>query len=234
MTDATATFVLVPGAGGEAWYWHLVVSELLRRGQETLAVDLPAADPACGLQEYSDAILNTLVDRNHLILVAQSMGAFSAPLVCQRAPISLLVLVNPMVPRSGETAGEWWTNTGQPAAQREMAEREDRRASGEFDISAMFFHDVPQTIIDEALARGEPRQADTPFSQPWPLDRWPDVPTRVLIGRDDRLFPVEFQRRVVFERLRITPDEMPGGHLMALSQPEILADRLETYRRELR
>jgi hypothetical protein len=27
----------------------------------------------------------------------------------------------------------------------------------------------------------------------------------------------------------MTPDEMPGGHLVALSQPKVLTDRLETY-----
>jgi hypothetical protein len=33
--------------------------------------------------------------------------------------------------------------------------------------------------------------------------------------------------------LAITPDEMSGGHLLALSQPKELADRLERYRNEL-
>ena len=53
--------------------------------------------------------------------------------------------------------------------------------------------------------------------------------TRVLVGRDDRFFPAGFQRRVATERLGITPDEMPGGHCLALSQPAALADRLVEY-----
>jgi pimeloyl-ACP methyl ester carboxylesterase len=65
--------------------------------------------------------------------------------------------------------------------------------------------------------------------EPWPLAAWPKVPTRVLAARDDRFFPLEFQRRVARERLGVTPDEMPGGHLVALSQPTELTDRLETY-----
>ena len=56
------------------------------------------------------------------------------------------------------------------------------------------------------------------------------MPTRFLQSRDDRFFPVEFQRRVVEERLGITPDEIAGGHLVALSRPKELADRLEAYR----
>ena len=62
-----------------------------------------------------------------------------------------------------------------------------------------------------------------------PLDRWPDVPTRVLTGRDDRFFPLEFQRRVAAERLGLAVDEVPGGHLVALSRPAELADRLVAY-----
>ena len=79
-----------------------------------------------------------------------------------------------------------------------------------------------------ALSQPEPRQSDTPFAQPWPLRRWPDVPTRVLQGSDDRLFPLEFQRRVVRERLGLEVDVMPGGHLMALSRPEVAVPVAET------
>src|SRR5207249_5811973 len=46
---------------------------------------------------------------------------------------------------------------------------------------------------------------------------WPDVPTQVLAGRDDRLFPVDFQRRVARERLGIEADEIGGGHLVTLA-----------------
>jgi hypothetical protein len=55
------------------------------------------------------------------------------------------------------------------------------------------------------------------------------VPTRFLLCRDDRVFPAEFLRRVVRERLGLTPDEMDGGHCVALSRPQALADRLEAY-----
>ena len=55
------------------------------------------------------------------------------------------------------------------------------------------------------------------------------MPTRVLVGRDDRFFPAAFQVRVARERLGIEADEMPGGHLAALSRPVELADRLERY-----
>ena len=48
----------------------------------------------------------------------------------------------------------------------------------------------------------------------------------MIQGRDDRLFPLEFQRRVVHSRLGLGLEVMPGGHLIALSQPEELASRI--------
>jgi pimeloyl-ACP methyl ester carboxylesterase len=55
------------------------------------------------------------------------------------------------------------------------------------------------------------------------------VPTRVLAGRDDRFFPLEFQRRIARVRLHAGVDEVPGGHLAALSYPAELTDRLIRY-----
>lgn len=79
------------------------------------------------------------------------------------------------------------------------------------------------------MREGQPEQSEAPLGQPWPLAAWPDVATVVIQGSDDRLFPVEFQRRVVRERLGLDIEVLPGGHLMALSHPDELADRLLEY-----
>ena len=73
----------------------------------------------------------------------------------------------------------------------------------------------------------------TPLDEPWPLDSWPDVPTRVLAGRYDRMFPLDFQRRVAHARLAIEVEVIDGGHMVAMSNPAVLADRLEAYRLEV-
>jgi pimeloyl-ACP methyl ester carboxylesterase len=227
------TFVLIPGAGGAAWYWHRVEAELRGRGHDVVAVDLPAADDAAGLPEYTDTVVAAMGDSSgDIVLVAQSLGGFVAPLVCAQVHVDLLVLVAAMVPAPGESAGDWWANTGQPEAAREQAERDGRGPDAD-DWKATFFHDVPPEVIAEAAER-QPGQSGTPFEQPWPLERWPDVPTRFLLCRDDRLFPAAFQRRVVRQRLGIVPDEMDGGHLPALSRPVELADRLQAYWRAWR
>jgi pimeloyl-ACP methyl ester carboxylesterase len=108
------------------------------------------------------------------------------------------------------------------------AERAGR--PNEFDAITDFLHDVPPDVLLELLARGERNQSGTPFEKPWPLDAWPDVPTRFLLCRDDRFFPADFMRRVVRERLGFSPDEMDGGHLPAFSRPKELVERFEAYR----
>lgn len=221
-------FLLVPGAGGTAWYWHRVVAALEARGHDAVAVDLPADDDKAGWQEYVDVAVSAAGHRSDLVVVGQSMGAFTASLLPRVLPVSLLVLVNAMIPAPGETGGDWWDNTGQAAAQRENERRAGRPVDAEFDVTTLFLHDVPEPVRAEAAAHNRD-QSMTPFTQPWPSDSWPAVQTRVVSGSDDRLFPVDFQRRVAQDRLGITPDVVPGGHLVALSRPGALADLLVSY-----
>ena len=213
-----ATYVLIPGAGSDSRYWHRVVPELRAGGHEVVAVDLPCDDDGAGLSDYADAVVEAIGDRTDVIVVAQSLGGFTAPLVCDRVPVRMIVLVAAMVPRPGESPGDWWANTGWPPVETD-------------DLATIFFHDVPPEVAAEAVQHGRD-QSGTPFEKPWPLDAWPDVPTKFLLCRDDRFFPAEFQRRVVAERLGIVPDEMDGGHLPALARPSELVERLEAYRVE--
>jgi pimeloyl-ACP methyl ester carboxylesterase len=223
------TFVLVPGAGGQAWYWHRVVAELERRGHVAVAVELPSGDETAGLAAYADAVVTAAGDRSPLVVVAQSMGGLTAPLVCGRLPVELLVLVNAMIPLPGETGGDWWTVTGQRDARVAYWQREGIAGDPDDDL-VVYFHDVPADVTAVAMSQ-EFGQSGRPFEEPWPLAAWPDVPTRVLAARDDRVFPAEFQRRVAEKRLGLVPDEIPGGHLVALSRPVEVADRLEDYLR---
>ena len=224
-----ATYVLIHGASSDSWYWHLVVPELEARGHDVVAPDLPSDDDAAGLTEYTDAVVAAVGDRTDLIVVAQSMGGFTAPMVCEQLPVNLMILVAAMVPRPGESPGDWWANTGFEEARRAQAEREGRTADS-VDPLVDFFHDVPPDVTAEAMERGERAQSGTPFEKPWPLAAWPAVPTRFLLCRNDRFFPADFMRRVVHERLGITPDEIESGHLPALAHPTELVDRLEAYR----
>ncbi len=213
-----ATFVLIHGAGDVGWYWHMVEAELRRHGHEVVAPDLPCDDDSAGLTEYRDTVLDAIGERSGLVVVAQSAGAFTAPLVCERRPAELLVLVAALIPAPGEAPKDWWTNTGYVDEPHQQYE----------DDVALFYHDVPPALAAEAMSKGR-AQSDTPGLEPWPLDAWPDVPTRFVLCRDDRLLPAAFMRRVVRDRLGIEPEEIDSGHCVALSHPRELADQLEAY-----
>ncbi len=212
----TVTYALIHGAGSDGWYWHRVAPLLSARGHDVVTMDLPVGDERAGLSDYTDIVVDAIGDRDNVIVVAQSLGGFVAPLVAARRPVALLVLVNAMIPRPGER--DWWTATGHPV-----------EIGPDFDPVEMFLHDVPDDVVAESAAHAGP-QASAPMAEPWPLERWPDVPTRVVVGRDDRIVPADWQRRLVRERLGIEPDEMEGGHCLALSRPEELVRRLEAIR----
>ena len=132
------------------------------------------------------------------------MGAFSAPLACDRLSVDWLVLLNPMIPLPGETAGEWWDNTGQAGAVRENDIREGRDPGAEFDLATAFFHDLPPEVLEQLFQSESAEPAESLFGVPFDLPVWPDVPTTVLAGRDDRFFPLDFQQRVARERLGLS------------------------------
>jgi pimeloyl-ACP methyl ester carboxylesterase len=216
-----ATYVLIHGAGDTAWSWSFVGAELRERGHDVVAVDLPCDDDSAGLAEYTDTVVDAIGDRGDLVVVAHSLGGFTAPLVCARVPADLMVLAAGMVPRPGETAGDWWASSGYTEAARATPDYGD-------DEIAVFMQDVPPDLAAEMLAKGRD-QSGTPMLDPWPLDAWPDVPTRYLLFRDDRFFPADFARRLARERLGVVADEIDGSHCAYLSRPAELAARLDAY-----
>jgi pimeloyl-ACP methyl ester carboxylesterase len=225
---APTTFVLVPGAGADPRVYGATIEALRDLGHDGIAPPLPLDDAAATPSDHAAAILDTLPDPppGPLVVVGQSLGAYSAAIAAARLRPARLILLAPMIPAPGESAGEWWKGTGHDQAIAPLTER--LGSPSEWDETAMaevFYHDVDaETLAAGAEYEGVP--SDGLFEEPLPLEEWPDVPTTVLIPRDDRLFPLEFQRRVARERLGLEIEEMDGGHLPFLSRPRELAERL--------
>jgi len=158
-----------------------------------------------------------------VVLVAQSLGGFTAPLVCERTRVEALVFVNAMIPMPGETASEWGDNTGSGKARAAAARRGGYPL--EFGAQTYFLHDFSPRLAKEAELH-EREQSDRALEEPCAFNAWPKVPIQVIAGRDDRLFPFEFQRRVARERLGLEIEGIRGGHLVALSNPHQLATLL--------
>jgi pimeloyl-ACP methyl ester carboxylesterase len=197
---------------GARWDWHRVAPELRERGHDPVAVDLPSEDDSAGWSEYTDTVVREVGDRSDLIVVGHSLGGFTAPLVCARVPVELLVLAAAMIPHLARPSPTGGKNTGY-------------EESGYDDA---FYHDVPPELAAEARRR-EREEASKALREPWPLAAWPDTPTRYLLCRDDRMFPAAWARRHARERLGIEPDEIDGGHYVTLSRPLELAQRLAAY-----
>src|SRR5678815_6121812 len=105
-------YAFIHGAGDVGWYWHLVEAELRRRGQQTISMDLPVEDDSAGLLDYAQVVGSAIGDRPAPLIVAQSFAGYVAPIVCERVPARLLVLIAGMVPSPGESAEEMFANTG--------------------------------------------------------------------------------------------------------------------------
>lgn len=221
------TVLLIPGAGGQAWYWHRVVP--LLAPHRVVSVDLPA-DSELGLDGYRDLCLAALDSSGSfsedVVVVGQSMGAYTAALVAdslvQAGRPVRLVFLNAMLPQPGETAGQWWSAVDQSSAAREAALLDGRDPDAEFDLVETFFHDVDPALTAYALENGR-EQSDVAFGTPFEARDWLSVPTTVIASRDDRLFPLDLQQRLARERLDQEVVVVDGGHLSALSHPDQIA-----------
>jgi len=229
LNDMT-TFLLIPGAGSTAALWDGVAAELRQRGHVPVPVELPCDDPAAALPEYVDAAVDALGPREEvrgdLVVVAQSLGAFTGAALCERVPVDLLVFLAAMIPVPGETADAWGADTRHAEAIPDVLARHGEPGTwGEDALHDVFLHDLTPGQLEQSLLAVK-SQTGAIFSSPLPSEVWPTVPTRALLCRDDRMFPAAFERRLARERLGVVADEMGGGHLAMLSRPAELAERL--------
>ena len=201
--------------------------ELRALGHDAVAPDLPV-EGSPTLIECADAIVQAAGDPSTPVaVVAQSFGSFIGPLVAERLPTQVLVLVAGMVPAPGEPPDLWWEHTGYADAVREQA-AVDGGLTGKDDPLVSFYHDVPRPLAEQAMRR-ERHGSIAGLDEPWPMDAWPSVPTRFVLCSEDRFFPAAFSRQVVAGRLGIVPDEIGSGHCVALSRPAELAQMLGGY-----
>ncbi len=234
-----STFVLVPGAGGAAWYWSRLVPEVQRTGDRAVALDLPGDDPSVGLEGYIEQVVEALRAERAadpaatLVLVGQSFGGFSALAAAERCGVDAVVLVNAMIPRPGESGAQWWRTVGQARARRENEARAGRDPARAFDALDVFFHDAPPDVRAEA-ADHDREQSAPAFEQPWPGQGRPGAPVSVLVSDDDRLFPPAWQRAIARDRLGLEARTVPGGHLNAMSRPRELAEALRDVAGQIR
>lgn len=206
------TFAIVHGAGDVGWSWHLVSASLEAKGHTVIAPDLPTDDESKDLTDWASAVVAALPSTSDVVVVGHSFGGLVAPLVAAQVNASALIFVTAMLPKPGETPGDWWARTGY----------------ADSGLEDQFWHDVPPDLAAEAQKR-ERGVSDAAMAKPWPLDALPDVPTHFILCTEDRFFTPEFMRRVVADRLGVEPLELAAGHCAQLSKPQELATLLAGF-----
>jgi pimeloyl-ACP methyl ester carboxylesterase len=171
--------------------------------------DLPAEDESGGWEEYADVVVQAIGDRRGVVVVGHSLGGLRRRSCAFAFPST-----------SSSSWRRWSRHLG--SASRTGGRTARYEETGYDDV---LYHDVSPELAAEARRR-ERNESSKALQEPWPLEAWPDTPTRHLLCRDDRMFPAAWTRRHARERLGIDPDEMNGSHYISLSRPHDFADRL--------
>ena len=160
-----------------------------------------------------DVVVQAIADRDSS-WSSVSRSAVFAPLVAAQAQVALIV---PSTGWSRDLASATaWTATGHRSRTARTPTPRDVPARRPAELSAdAADHAGPQATCH--AGRGL-------------CSCWPDVPTHPC-PRDDRFFPAAWQREVVGDRLAIEPDEIDGGHCVALTAARA---RRRTARRSAR
>jgi pimeloyl-ACP methyl ester carboxylesterase len=172
----------------------------------------PCEDDSAGWCDYADTVVEAVGDRRDLVVVGHSLGGFTAPLVCERVPVELLVLFAAMIP----SPSELFADGGRTPATRKAATRTSSTTT--------------------SLARARPRRGGENGARTRRRSRSPGRSRPGLTRQrdtssagNDRMFPAAWARRHARERLDLEADEIDGGHYITLSRPRELAERLTTY-----
>jgi pimeloyl-ACP methyl ester carboxylesterase len=229
------TFGLVHGAWHGAWCWERVAPELLGRGHEVVAVDLPSDDAAATYSTYADVIVDAMeAETAGAVLVAHSMAGLSVPIAAMRLPVRAVVFVCALIPVPGRSLIDQFLDQPHmlvPGYDEGLSEPDDRGRSRWVDLGAAratLYADCDEATAKASLDRLRP-QAQTTYTEPCPLSELPDLEYAYVMGAEDRLVNPEWSREAARARLGVTPIELAGSHSPFLARPSALADVLARY-----
>lgn len=219
-----ATFLLVHGAWHDGSCWAQVVDALEIRGHAAVAPDLPCDDPAATYADYADvAAASVAAVAGLVVAVGHSLGGCTVPLIPARHPVERLVFLAAALPALGRDDAPTQI---EPAFSASFGTDDLRRGVWEPGRAiAVMYDGLPAEVAAAAAATLRP-QAWTPDRAPYPLDQVPDVPSRYVLYRGDKVVRNEYSRWAAGELLGIEAIELDGGHFPMLEDPSGLADLL--------
>ncbi len=230
------TFALVHGAWHRGTCWDPTAALLRAAGHDVVTPDLPCTDPAAGLADYAQTVLDALEPHptDDLVLVGHSLGGVTIPLVAEARPARALVYLCALLPLPGASLAEDLFALSDTFAPEwpELSSHQIGHDDGSSSwppgpaIEA-FYHDCPEKLASQAAATLRP-QAWAVSREPSPLRAYPEVPARAIVCTDDRVLAAASCARHAVERLGASVITLGGGHSPMLAQPDALVAALLT------
>jgi pimeloyl-ACP methyl ester carboxylesterase len=225
------TIVLVHGAFAESSSWDAVVDRLVDAGHPVNA----AANPLRGLASDAASVADVVraVD-GPVVLAAHSYGgAVISNGPADAVDIVGLVYANGFAPEPGEHCFQL-AGMFPGSMLGEETSRAVPRSDGTTDlyVAPESFHDIfcqdvptPQAARMAITQRPATQEALTEPSGEQPL--WKHVPSRFLIGEEDRIIPAALQNYMAERAHAHRTLEIPGGsHAITVSHPDAVAHQI--------
>jgi pimeloyl-ACP methyl ester carboxylesterase len=234
-TDNTPlTLVLVHGAFADASGWNGVIERLQAAGMQVAA----PPNPLRGIAHDSAYIASFLEQiPGPVLTVAHSYGgAVISNAATDASNVVGLVFVAAFAPDEGERLGEAASDSRDSVLLSALVTLRYPSGDGsntavEFAIDPAKFHDAfaadlppEQTAVMAATQRPI---AESAFSEPSGAPAWKSRPSWAVVATGDKAAGADLTRSMA-ERAGATITELEGSHVIMVSQPEAVADVIQT------
>ena len=227
-------FALVHGGAHGGWCWELVAPDLEARGHRVVAPDLPFEDPDAGATAWAQTVIDAIAtveggaESDDVVVVGHSMAGMALPVIASMRPVRRLVFLGAMVPMPGQRYVDYLATEPGAVTFDPSPRPGDEMGVGPISWRAAregFYQDCSEVVARQAWQRLRP-QSQVVFTEPCPIDVWPDVPSTYIVMTDDRAVGPDWSRRVAKERLGADLIELPGSHSPFYSRPTELVEVL--------
>jgi pimeloyl-ACP methyl ester carboxylesterase len=224
------TVVLVHGAFADSSSWNGVIERLQRKGVQVKT----ASNPLRGITIDSEYVAGVLDETPGPVLaVGHSYGGAVITNAAKRAKnVVGLVYVAAFAPEEGETLGEATPESKDSVLNSVLIQLHYPAVNGgqpgvEFAIDPDGFHeafaaDLP-TAQTTLMAATQRPVADLGFSEATGPPAWKDLPSWAVVATVDKAAGADLVRSMA-ERAGATITEVPGSHVIMVSEPQAVTD----------
>ncbi len=218
------TLVLLHGAWHGAWCWEPFLQALEGTGLRGLALDLPSEEPAADAARHAAVVERAVAGLDDdLVVVPHSLAGLYAPVVASRIGARGIVNLAALTPQPGSSglaqAKALPAIYTEPYRTAPMTRHDDGSTSVPAEIGReLMYHDVDADTAARAQSRLR-RQFWRTWTQPCPVDRWPDLAYAHVACTDDRVLGAEGMQDGA-ERTGAPLTWIPGGHIPMMSHPQ--------------